>query len=141
MQTYWDWQVTTAYYAAVHLLNAHLAKTANIHYKVHEAVKNEINPESMSGNPACRIEMDIYLCYVKLEGLSRRSRYLCHQDKQVVSYDKHTTYDKHFAKSIKYLDKILEYFMNLHSFQITPSPQVSCPELTKQSQLKVFKLK
>lgn len=142
MQTYWDWQVTTAFYVAVHLVNAHLAKAANIHYKTHEAVKNEINPLSLSSNPACMVDQNAYLAYTKLEGLSRRSRYLCHQDKNVTTEDDiaHTTSEKHFAKAIKNLDKLLLYFMAKYSITIDPPPTVICTELQKQSLLSVFKI-
>ncbi len=36
----WDWQVTVAFYVAVHMINARIADKANLHYRSHEAVKN-----------------------------------------------------------------------------------------------------
>jgi hypothetical protein len=38
----WDWQVTTAFYTAVHLVNGHMAKIANHHYKSHVSVKQAL---------------------------------------------------------------------------------------------------
>jgi len=59
----WDWQVTIAYYTAVHIVNAHLAKGANLHYTTHEKVKNALfKPLS-----PVKIDQNIYLAYHKLE--------------------------------------------------------------------------
>ena len=42
----WDWQVTAAFYSAVHLINAHLATKADLHYRSHKKVDDAINPYS-----------------------------------------------------------------------------------------------
>ena len=105
----WDWQVTICFYVAVHLMNGHLAKKANLHYRTHNDVKNGINPH----NPTAvyKVPEDIYLAYCKLEGLSRRARYLCHEEATAGTEGQtHVTHDKHFAKAVKNLDKILVYF-------------------------------
>lgn len=102
----WDWQVTIVYYVAVHLMNAHLAKKANLHYKTHEQVKNALFSSTSVG----KIPEDIYLSYVKLEGLSRRSRYLCHENNAGLDSLTYLTYDKHFKKALKNLDRILKFF-------------------------------
>ncbi|MFI5136565.1 MAG: hypothetical protein ACHQIM_01975 [Sphingobacteriales bacterium] len=102
----WDWQVTIAYYIAVHLMNAHLAKKANLHYKTHEQVKNAL----FSATSVGKIPEDVYLSYVKLEGLSRRSRYLCHENNAGLESLPYLTYDKHFKKALKNLDRILKFF-------------------------------
>lgn len=65
----WDWQVTIAYYVGVHIVNAHIIGTSNMHYRAHHEVKNELYNDA-------EIPEDIYLAYAKLEGLSRRARYL-----------------------------------------------------------------
>ena len=54
----WDWQVTICFYVAVHLMNGHLAKKANLHYRTHNDVKNGINPH----NPTAvyKVPEDIY---------------------------------------------------------------------------------
>lgn len=103
----WDWQVTIAYYAAVHLMNAHLAKKGNLHYKTHVDVKNAL----FSSLSVCKVPDDIYLSFVKLENYSRRSRYLCHEDIEKTEDSKeYPTYDKHLKKALGYLDKILIFF-------------------------------
>lgn len=101
---FWDWQVTVCFYSAVHAVNAHLARIADLHYRAHEEVKNALNPFGLS--PA-KIDEDIYLSYVKLEGLARRARYLCHDNRENKSVKQHLTHDKHFARAVRHLDKII----------------------------------
>lgn len=133
---YWDWQVTTCYYVNVHLVNAHLANTANLHYRTHEDVKNAINP--FNALAIGKIPEDVYLAYAKLEGLSRRSRYLCHEEKK--EDGNFITYDKHFAKALKSLDLILTYFSQLYDIDFGILT-VECIELTTKTPLKLFKVK
>ena len=136
-QSFWDWQVTVSFYVAVHLVNAHLAAVGNLHYRTHEDVKNAINPH----NPLalCQIREEIYLCYAKLEGLSRRARYLCNDNLKDASIAVHFTYDRHFAKAIKNLDKLLEYFTAVYGFSF-PKPKVTCADLSASDKLKTFQI-
>ncbi|MEJ0105203.1 MAG: hypothetical protein WDO19_22760 [Bacteroidota bacterium] len=135
--SFWDWQVTTAFYVAVHIVNAHLAHIGNLHYRTHEDVKNAINPY----NPLAlgKIDETIYLCYAKLEGLSRRSRYLCHDDPANRGTNVHLTYDRHFAKAIRNLDKLLNFFNLNYNLKYT-KPKISCSELSKSENFKVFEV-
>lgn len=135
---YWDWQVTIAYYVAVHFMNAHLAHVVNSHFRSHEAVKHAINPYA---NQPGKVPEEIYTSYGRLEGLSKRSRYLCHQDPANRDNSNHITIPKHFARAIKSLEKILNYFCKLYGISISPPPEIFCDELTKQSQLNIFILK
>ena len=122
----WDWQVTCCYYVAVHLMNAHIAKTANLHYKTHEKVKTSL----YSPTSSCKIPDDIYTAYIKLENLSRRARYLCHDDPSNALDGSRPffTYDKHLKKAIQQLDKLLAYFTNSYyeNFGIT---EINCIEI------------
>lgn len=136
----WDWQVTVCYYVAVHLVNAHLARQANLHYRTHDDVKNAINPYRPNVYP---VPTDVYLAYLKLEGLSRRSRYLCHDNPAQGSATAeigHMTYDKHFAKAIKQLDKILKHFNETYSIDFG-SPSVYCLELSEKTPLAIFQVR
>jgi hypothetical protein len=128
----WDWQVTVSYYIAVHVMNGHLAKTADLHYNTHEKVKVALS----SPTSVCRIPDEIYTSYVKLEGLSRRARYLCHED-SINAGNQHFTYDKHLKKAVKNLDKILIHFDNLYEIGFD-RVEISCAEL-KNSSLRYFK--
>lgn len=135
---YWDWQVTVSFYIAVHLVNAHIAKVANLHYRTHEDVKNAINP--FNSMPICGVPEEIYVSYARLEGLSRRSRYLCHDDYKKRDEQAHFTYDKHFAKAVKSLDKILDFFVSKYSLKFQPI-SIFCLELTSKTPLTMFKVK
>jgi hypothetical protein len=132
---YWDWQVTICFYIAVHTVNAHLAKSANLHYHTHESVKNILNTHNALST--CAVPIDVYLDYTKLEGLSRRSRYLCnHEDSKKDKEIAHMTFDKHFAKAIKRLDRLLDYFNSVHETKFGGYP-ITCADLQKVP-LKVF---
>jgi hypothetical protein len=134
---FWDWQVTISFYVAVHVINAHLAKIANLHYRTHEDVKNAISPYSVV-SPA-KIPENIYLSYAKLESLSRRARYLCHDDYHNREERAFFIYDKHLAKAVINLDKILLHFSNEFG-ESFGSPTVKCVELSAKNNLKVFTL-
>ncbi len=134
--SYWDWQVTVCYYINVHIVNAHLANIANLHYRTHEDVKNAINPFNQLA--LGKVPENIYLAYAKLEGLSRRSRYLCHETRR--EDGTFLTYDKHFAKTIKLLDTIIFYFSTKYSVDFG-NPIVDCLEITSRTPLQIFKSK
>jgi hypothetical protein len=136
---FWDWQVTITFYVGVHLVNAHLASVADLHYRTHEHVKNEINPH----NPDTPYSFPeaVYLDYAKLEGLSRRSRYLCHDSPDMKdNKNAHFTFDKHFAKAVKCLDRLLAYFNTTYGLGIK-NISVKCVELSPSTPLTVFKVK
>jgi len=107
----WNWQVTACYYVAVHLVNGHLAKVANMHYSSHERVKNALFNDL---SPA-KIDEQAFLAYVKLENLSRRARYLCKdtdsKDDKVKEPEKtFLTHDVHLKKALIKLDLLMGYF-------------------------------
>lgn len=135
--THWDWQVTMCFYVAVHVANAHLAKIADLHYRTHNDVKNALSPTPLS---LTQLPEDIYLSYAKLEGLSRRSRYLCSDSPSSDNEIAFFTYDKHFAKAIKHLDKFLNYFKSIYGIDYGYLP-VKCPDLDHKSPLFIFSLK
>lgn len=111
----WDWQVTIAYYVGVHLMNAHIAKKGNLHYKTHEKVKIALF-DDMS---PCKIPEDIYISYVKLENLSRRARYLCHEDKRGDHDHAFFTFDKHFKKALIQLNQLMIFFEKEQDIQFS----------------------
>lgn len=138
IQENWEWQITPAFYVAVHLINAHLAQEADQHYRSHREVRDAINPYGQ--NYPCMMPEDIYLSYRKLEGLSRRARYLCHEDNSVRETHAFLTHDKHFKKAICYLDAILFFFDGKYKIDFG-QPVVSCVELNNRTPLKVFAVK
>lgn len=114
-----------------------MAKKANLHYRTHEDVKHAINPYARVS--LCSLPENIYLAYVKLEGLSRRARYLCSDDTTNKSNDEFLTYDKHFAKAVKNLDILLDYFKSEYKLSY-PTLPIECLELSVKTPLRVFKL-
>lgn len=120
--SYWDWQVTVSFYCSLHLINAHIAQKVNLHYRKHEEVNNIINPYT---NSPCPLPEDIYLSYMKLQGLSRRARYLIHEDKSNKSETNHFTYDKHLCKAIKHLDNLMKYFQKSYDVSFEKS-KINC---------------
>lgn len=132
----WDWQITSCFYIAVHLVNAHLAHVANLHYQTHEQVKHMLNPNNSTS--LGRLTEAVYLDYVKLEGLSRRSRYLCAEVKDPMNAVARLTYDKHFAKAIKCLDRLIIHFNDAYSMGFAIS-KIKCDEL-KRTPLTMFQV-
>jgi hypothetical protein len=132
---FWDWQIAISFYSAVHLVNGYLAEKANLHHRSHEEVKNALNPHK--GIPICALPEDIYLAYIKLECLSRRARYLCSEDMQDTSTKAHFTSSKHFARSVRLLDKIIDHFNTVYKLSITGTP-IFCDKLFSTDNLKCF---
>lgn len=133
----WDWQVTICFYTAVHLVNAHIAKKANQHYRSHELVNNALNP--FSPLSTTKFTEELYTSYIKLQNLSRRARYLCHDDPRNRDSKGFLTYDKHFSKSIIHLNNLLEFMSNEYSINFT-SIEIECVEL-KNRNLSYFSVK
>ena len=103
-----DWQVTTCFYTAVHLVNAHLSKFA-LQYRNHTDVKDALNPENQLS--LTKLPESEYIAYIKLQSLSRRSRYLVEEgDRNLNATQAFITYDKHLGKAIRHLNILIIYF-------------------------------
>jgi hypothetical protein len=114
----WDWQVTISFYVAVHLINAHIAKKANQHYRSHELVNSAINPYKQTS--ITKLSEDLYTSYIKLQNLSRRARYLCHDNPRNKDSNAFLTYEKHFSKSITHLDNLINFISDEYKTTINP---------------------
>lgn len=122
-----DWQVTVAFYTALHLVNSYLAKEADLHYKTHHEVDTVINPK---GDSPYKLNEPEYLAYEKLKNLSRRSRYMCHDDvKSDNPRHGFVTEEKHLYKAIKQLDKLVTHFNNKYSLGLGKI-NISCKEFS-----------
>lgn len=132
----WDWQVTVSFYTAVHLVNAHIATKVNQHYRSHELVNNAINPFNQVS--ATKFSEELYTSYMKLQNLSRRARYLCHDDPKNREEKAFLTYDKHFSKSVFHLEKLINFISTEYSVVFDPI-NIVCPELRNKG-LKYFKI-
>ena len=111
-----DWQVTICFYSAVHIINAHIAKIADLHYRSHEDVNKAINPANQI-SPA-KLDEDNYLAYMKLQNLSRRARYLCHDKPSNKSTEAFLTHDVHLKKALRHLDKLISFINSKHKVEI-----------------------
>ena len=104
-----DWQITVAFYTALHLMNAHCAKSNNWNYPTHYDLEHALNPY---GNSASRLPESIYNAYKKLRNLSRTSRYLC-DEKGNANVRAFLSSQNDLLKAIGYLDAICG-FMDQH---------------------------
>lgn len=129
----WDWQVTIAYYVAVHLMNARLADKLNLHYKTHKDVKIALYDSRLP----CKVPDDIYTAYVSLENLSRRARYLCHEDSTISNETVFYTFDRHLKKAISKLDILLNYFSKEYNLTFEKCP-VDCLDIKGQTMSNFF---
>lgn len=131
----YDWQVTVCFYTALHFVNAHLSKY-NLQYRKHRDVNYALNFATAT-SPA-RLPEDEYLAYTALQSLSRRSRYLVNEkDNNLSSSQAFLTFDKHLARSLRHLDKLLQHFESRYSIGVN-QVEIKCPEI-KDGELKFFK--
>jgi hypothetical protein len=116
---YSDWKVTVLFYVVVHLVNAHLAKTCNLHFQSHEEVKNALNPENKLS--LAKLSEDSFYSYRQIQILSRKSRYLLDlkNGNETASHIK----EKDVKDSLKHCNSLIGYFNKLHKsgiIAITP---------------------
>ncbi len=131
----YDWQVTVCFYSALHFVNAHLSKYT-LQYRKHKDVNYALN-FSNSLSPA-RLPEDEYLAYTALQSLSRRSRYLVNEkDNNLSSTQAFLTYDKHFARSLRHLNLLLQHFESRYAIGLN-AVEIKCTEI-KAGELKFFK--
>jgi len=126
---YWDWQVTISFYVSVHLVNAHLDKKADLHYKTHDKVDLALNFANKLS--PCRLSEANYLSFRKLRNLSRHSRYLINDDpKNTEDGRGYLTYDRHLTKAIKALDDLMKY-VNSEYHEDLPKMEIKCEGLSE----------
>ncbi len=128
---YWDWQVTTCFYVAVHLINAYIADKSNMHYRSHEDVAQAINPYNQLS--PLKVTDEVYVSYCKLQNLSRRARYLINDNMKNRETNGHFTSDKHFIKALKSLDRILDFFIKKYPSESFDTLDLHCMEGKKTS--------
>lgn len=132
----WDWKVTVCFYVAVHLMNSHLAKKTTHNYRTHIQVDDALNP--LNPLSLTKIDEPTYLAYVKLKKLSRRSRYIIHQD-DPKSTSVCMTFDKHFMRAIMNLNIVMEYINSEYNI-VFSEVEIDCIEI-KSRNFKYFKYK
>ena len=132
----YDWQVTTCFYVSVHLVNAHLSQFDQ-QYRTHENVKLAINPYTVTS--LMKIPENEYVAYTSLENLSRRARYLVNvKDSKLISDKPALIYEKHLAKALRHLDKLLIHFGTIYPIGMNRY-NVKCANINTQ-ELQFFKI-
>ena len=106
-----DWQVTVCFYTALHLINAHLS-LFHMQYRKHVDVKDAINPRKLDSiQQGSALPEAVYLAYMKLQSLSRRSRYLVNEKDGNLQHDQaYLTYDIHLSRALRHLNTIINFF-------------------------------
>lgn len=126
----WDWQVTVCFYTALHLINAHIVKKTNSNYLSHNKVEEIINPFNQLS--VAKLNEEVYMSYIKLFQLSRRSRYLLNENfkksEKVDIHNANFTYGKHFRKAIHHLDIIITFINSSYDEQF-PKVNIKCIDL------------
>lgn len=112
-----------------------MAQKSGLSFRSHQQVDEAINP--FNALSLTRLTEPNYLAYDKLQGLARRARYLCNEERTNKEGKAHFTYDKHFARAIRNLDALIgfvesEYGVTLRRISIT------CIELKKGSLSKLI---
>lgn len=123
----YDWQVTACFYSAVHLINAHLS-LHNMQYRKHVDVRDAINPKNAEAvQKGSALADGVYLAYVKLQSLSRRSRYLVNDnDGNLASQQAFMTYDVHLARALRHLNTLIVFFTSQYALSFDQIA-ISCP--------------
>jgi len=125
-----DWKVTVAFYTALHLINAHVAISANLHYITHRDLDLFLNPNNKMS--LCKVDDDTFVNYKTLLNLSRRSRYLLNDGTpHLDSESEHLTFEKHYKKALKNLNHIMEFMTNKYDneFNVTEITSINFEEL------------
>ncbi len=100
------------------MVNAHLA-TFNLQYRSHTDVKQALNPEKLVS--LSKLPPDEYVAYTALQMLSRRSRYLVNEkDGRIGAVAAAYTNEKHLAKAIRHLDRLVAYFRQRYTLTLPP---------------------
>ena len=129
-----DWQITVCFYSALHTVNAHLSQF-DLQYRKHSDVNHAINSYTYSPG---RLPEDIYIAYMSLQSLSRRSRYLVNEkDNKLKEERAFLIFEKHLAKGFRHLDLILNYFNTLYKLNIQGG-SLKCTEIKKKEDFKVL---
>lgn len=120
-----DWQVTVAFYTALHLVNAHITNSG-LQYRRHTDVKDALNPFNKLS--LSRLAEEEYTAYISLQSLSRRARYLVNEkDNNLAESKAFFTYEKHLSKALKHLDTLMRYFTGKYQFDL-PLIKIKCEE-------------
>lgn len=131
--THLHWLVTTTYYTALHLIDAHLSKL-NIHPPNHDKRKEVI--QAASPFKGASVTSGCYSSYCALEGLSRMARYMCNEKNNGNSDQAHPTGPRHLKEALRHLTIVINELESRYKFGIevprisvaSAAPEAVAPE-------------
>ncbi|MDR6805584.1 hypothetical protein J2Y45_002107 [Dyadobacter sp. BE34] len=131
-----DWQVTTCFYAALHLMNGHLSSFGVFH-ATHVQMDNALNPYILTS--PTKLPEDAYVAYRSLSDLSRRSRYLVQvTGGKVIESDRPALiHSVHLARAIRHLDTVIGFYCKAHNAKFD-SIKVRCVDLKSSENFNYF---
>lgn len=108
----------------------------NEHYRTHIDTLKAIDPQF---NRPTKISQATYDSYRSLQNLSRIARYL---SKNTTKTDDTAVmiYDKHYAKAIRMLNKVIDYFSIKYTDVEMPKIKIKCADLKNNQDCKRFNL-
>ncbi|MGB0929956.1 MAG: hypothetical protein ACPGVB_04225 [Chitinophagales bacterium] len=136
-RAHWDWKVTVAFYAALHLVNGHISKITGGSFRTHGQTSHALNPYNQAS--PTKIGVDEHILYDKLQNLSKRSRYLCSDSPNNDSPNAHLTYEIHFSRAIRNLDKLMVYFGEKYDIDFDEY-QFICREVRNNESFRYWKV-
>lgn len=103
----------------------------NMQYRKHVDVKDALNPKNpQSVGTGSSLPDAQYLAYMKLQSLSRRSRYLVNEkDGNIGSSQAALTYDVHLGKALRHLNNLMAYFDKQYKIGLSKI-KINCIDLT-----------
>ena len=131
-----DWQVTACFYCALHLISAHLLKAGSLRCKNHSAIEKHINFQN--SNSSYRLSEDDFVSYANLYMLSKRARYMsCEKDGVALDDVTYHISDKHIARAVRDLNRIIVCFENIYSQNLINPSKINCSRI-KLEKLQYF---
>ncbi len=83
-----------------------------------------------------KLPQDIYISYMTLQSLSRRSRYLVNEkDDNLKEQKAFLIFEKHLAKSLRHLERVINHFCHLYDIDIK-SEFLVCREISNTHEFK-----
>lgn len=127
-EAYYDWQITAAFYAALHIVHAYFAQY-NLHYFSHSDLFDAINHNNQLS--AYKLPQEQYENYSMLYTLSHRARYMSDPNNPERAMQ---CSDKHLAKAIRLLDRMLLFFAENYGDEFNfNTTAIHCDRLKKES--------
>ncbi|QXN68093.1 hypothetical protein [Microcystis phage Mae-Yong924-2] len=110
-----DWQITIAFYSALHAVQAHLSGYPGIDINSHKDLDLIISPESSFSQ--FRLPIELHADYEELLNLSRKARYLCQKAESAPTLTGSFLKHSNLRKALFRLDRLLTHYQEQLSVQ------------------------